>query len=147
MLSASGRRKVEAIIALESVLRELESRPGRVAEHRDPERYWLQITNAMKLRKNFALVAAGAAGPSKEEMARLEARNKAAKLYNQAAKAYDENDLDEAAEGFHAAVAEDPELALGWAALAQVELERENWEGALDADIVRLRRAGPASSQ
>ena len=43
VLSEPGMAKVEAIIELESVLRELESTEQRVAAHRDPERYWLQI--------------------------------------------------------------------------------------------------------
>lgn len=42
-LSAQGLGKVEAIVALEEVLRELESTPERPAAHRDPARYWLQV--------------------------------------------------------------------------------------------------------
>ena len=42
-LSAEGSKKVEGIIALESVLRKLESKPGKEATHRDPARYWFQF--------------------------------------------------------------------------------------------------------
>jgi hypothetical protein len=41
VLSAAGHGKVEAIIALEKVLRELEQAAGRDAAHRDPGRYWI----------------------------------------------------------------------------------------------------------
>ena len=43
VLSAPGMAKVQGIIELESVLRELESTPERVAAHRDPQLYWVQV--------------------------------------------------------------------------------------------------------
>lgn len=41
--SAQGYLKAGAVMALEQVLRELESRPGRQATHRDSELYWFAI--------------------------------------------------------------------------------------------------------
>lgn len=43
VLSADGARKVEAIVDLEDVLREIESTGGRDASHRDPRRYWFLV--------------------------------------------------------------------------------------------------------
>ncbi len=42
-LSSKGYLKVTSIMALEGILRELESRPDRPATHRDPERYWIAV--------------------------------------------------------------------------------------------------------
>ena len=42
-LSAQGFAKIEGVIKLESVLRELESKPGAPAIHRDPTLYYLSI--------------------------------------------------------------------------------------------------------
>jgi len=42
-LSSAGYLKATTIWRLEQVLFELESRPGRPANHRDPERYWFSI--------------------------------------------------------------------------------------------------------
>ncbi|MCA8953096.1 MAG: DUF3500 domain-containing protein [Planctomycetes bacterium] len=43
MLSAEGLQKTLAIVALENVLKELETRAGQDASHRDPERYALLV--------------------------------------------------------------------------------------------------------
>jgi hypothetical protein len=43
VLSDRGLAKVQSIIALEDVLRELETKNGQKADHRDPRRYWLQV--------------------------------------------------------------------------------------------------------
>jgi len=43
VLSAGGYEKTKAIVDLELVLRKLESKPGRAAAHRDPDRYSLLV--------------------------------------------------------------------------------------------------------
>ena len=43
ILSTAGYLKSHAIIQLERVLFEIESRPGRPASHRDPQRYWFSV--------------------------------------------------------------------------------------------------------
>lgn len=43
VLSERGLGKVQSIIALEDVLRDLETKNGQKADHRDPRRYWLQF--------------------------------------------------------------------------------------------------------
>jgi hypothetical protein len=43
VLSAQGIRKVEAILALEDVLKEVERQRGQSGASRDPLRYWLQV--------------------------------------------------------------------------------------------------------
>jgi hypothetical protein len=45
-LGPRGLEKVDGVIALESVLRELESSPGRPADMRDPAQYFLSIFGA-----------------------------------------------------------------------------------------------------
>lgn len=45
-LSQAGYLKANAIMGLESILRVLESRPGKVAEHRDPALYWITVFGA-----------------------------------------------------------------------------------------------------
>jgi tetratricopeptide (TPR) repeat protein len=84
------------------------------------------------LRKNFVLQspAASTAGPSEQEMAHLKSRNEAAKVYNQGAEAYDKGELETAATKFSEAAEMQPDLAVAWAALARVELERSEWESA-----------------
>lgn len=54
VLSDRGFAKVEAIRALETVLRELEGRGGADASHRDPARYWLQVFGAPAAKGAFA---------------------------------------------------------------------------------------------
>lgn len=54
VLSDRGLGKVEAIMALERVLHEIESDQGRDASHRDPDRYWLQVFGVPSRRGAFA---------------------------------------------------------------------------------------------
>jgi tetratricopeptide (TPR) repeat protein len=86
------------------------------------------------LRKNFVMQPAAAA-PTRAapEMAKLEARNRAAKVYNEGAAAYEAGELDKAVEQFQQAVEMEPTLAPAWAALALVQLDRSEWAGALVA--------------
>jgi len=85
------------------------------------------------LRRNFVLQRTGAATPPPEEVARMESRSQAAKTYNEGAEAYEKGDLDTAATKIREAVELKPDLPQAWAALAQVELEREQWEASLAA--------------
>lgn len=87
------------------------------------------------LRQNYVLQpqAAAAAGPSEQEMAHLKSRNEAAKVYNEGAEAYEKGDFETAAARFREAAEKQPDLAVAWAALARVELERSQWESARSA--------------
>ncbi|MCR9246977.1 MAG: DUF3500 domain-containing protein [bacterium] len=55
MLSARGYDKTLAIVELENVLRRIESKPGRDASHRDPDRYALLVLGEPKPDAAFAV--------------------------------------------------------------------------------------------
>jgi len=59
VLSTDGVRKVEAIVALEGVLREIESAGGRDASHRDPLRYWFLVYGEPKATGAWAFCVQG----------------------------------------------------------------------------------------
>jgi tetratricopeptide (TPR) repeat protein len=95
------------------------------------------------LRQNFVLQpGGGSAAPPPEELARIDSRNEAAKIYNAGAQAFEAGDLAGAAAKFREAVEVEPDLPLAWAALARVELERKEWESARLAAL-EVRRLTP----
>lgn len=55
MLGASGYARTEAIMALEGLLRERESTPQKVAEHRDPDRYALLVCGTPRADGTFVV--------------------------------------------------------------------------------------------
>jgi tetratricopeptide (TPR) repeat protein len=65
------------------------------------------------------------------ELADVEAKNRAAGLYNEGATAYNSGDLEGAIEKFRQALGENPDLESAHASLVRIYLEREQWEEAV----------------
>ncbi len=84
----------------------------------------LEIGGTSKLK--WTLVEESVAAQS-EEMAAAVGRSRAAKLYNDGVKDYNDGDPESALTKFEAAVAEDETLFEAYAGMAQIYLEREDW--------------------
>lgn len=93
----------------------------------------IELEEGRKLEVTIPLLTEAVAEKQRAEIAAIEARNKAARRYNEGAKKYNEGDLDAAIALFREAVEEEEDLAIAWAGLGRIYLERESWADAADA--------------
>ena len=79
------------------------------------------------------LLSEAVAEKQRAEIAEIEARNKAARRYNEGAAQFNEGNIDQAIALFKEALEEEEDLAIAWAGLGRIYLEAENWSEAAKA--------------
>jgi tetratricopeptide (TPR) repeat protein len=101
----------------------------------------IEVRSDHVLDASWVLLTEEQAAERAAELADVEAKNRAAGLYNEGATVFNSGDLEGAIEKFRQALGEDPELEPAHASLVRIYLERGQWEEAVASGerLVELR--------